>query len=151
MKIPDNTSFELAQIHKLWLNEWPIWIQNTNTGRKEDDYQIQQQMHSGSDLKQTGAIQSQLLLAQARPTLMKSSSLGDSCVCVCGKSWTWYMITFTTVYRCHATSNISFLSFYCVISLLPKQQVKFKCPVSPVLSVLSKNLNNSKIANCTLG
>ena len=55
--------------------------------------QIQQQMHSGSGLKQTGAIQSQLLLAQARPTLMKSSSLGDSCVCVCSKSWTWFMIS----------------------------------------------------------
>ena len=113
MTIPDNTSFELAQIHKIWLNEWRVWIQNANTGRKEDDFQIQQQMHSGSGLKQTGAIQSQLLLTQARPTLMKSSSLGDKCVCVFVVNLglgLWSVIT--TVYKCHATCNFSFLSFY---------------------------------------
>ena len=63
-------------------------------------------MHSDSGLKQTGAIQSQLLLAQARPTLMKSSSLGDSCVCVCSKSWTWFMIS--DHYRLQMPWNLQF-------------------------------------------
>ena len=53
----------------------------------------------------------------------------------------------TTVYRCQVTSNISFLAVYCVISLLPKQQVKFKCPVScPVRPVKkSKQLQDSQL------
>ena len=103
-------------------------------------------MHSGSGLKQTGAIQSQLLLAQARPTLMKSSSLGDSCVCVCSKSWTWFMIS--DHYRLQMPWNLQFfLPFLllCNIYLLPNQKVMFRCAVFPVLHTISKQLQGSPL------
>ena len=57
----------------------------------------------------------------------------------------------TIVYRCHETSNFSFLAYYPVISLLLKQQVKFKCPVScPVRSVKkSQQLQKSPLHSRT--
>ena len=55
----------------------------------------------------------------------------------------WSVIT--TVYRCHGTSNFSFLSFYCVIYLLPNQKVKIKRAVSPVLHKISKQLQGSPL------
>ena len=67
-------------------------------------------------------------------------------VCVCSKSWTWFMIS--DHYRLQMPWNLQFfLPFLllCNIYLLPNQKVKFRCAVFPVLHTISKQLQGSPL------